>query len=102
MAVNPAGAVAAYSNTARVLPTPAAGIGPSLEPTFTHLVENAAQEAVAVGKGAESQAVQQLNGKGELADLVTAVSNAEVTLQSVVAVRDRVVSAYQDILKMPI
>jgi flagellar hook-basal body complex protein FliE len=34
--------------------------------------------------------------------VVTAVSNAEVTLQTVVAVRDRVVAAYLDILKMPI
>ncbi len=34
--------------------------------------------------------------------LVTAVTNAEMALESVVAVRDRVVQAYQDILRMPI
>jgi flagellar hook-basal body complex protein FliE len=33
---------------------------------------------------------------------VTAVSAAEVTMQAVVAVRDRVVQAYQEILRMPI
>jgi len=34
--------------------------------------------------------------------VVTAVTNAEVTLQTVVAVRDKVISAYQDILRMPV
>jgi flagellar hook-basal body complex protein FliE len=34
--------------------------------------------------------------------VVTAVTNAELTLETVVAVRDRVVQAYQDILRMPI
>ena len=46
--------------------------------------------------------IQALAGKADLADVVTAVSNAELTLQTVVAVRDRVVAAYLDILKMPI
>jgi flagellar hook-basal body complex protein FliE len=35
-------------------------------------------------------------------DVVTAVSNAEMTLQTVVAVRDRVLNAYQEIMRMPI
>ncbi len=35
-------------------------------------------------------------------DVVQAVSNAELTLQTVVAVRDRVVNAYQEIMRMPI
>ena len=40
--------------------------------------------------------------QAELADVITAVSNAEVTLQTVVAIRDRVIQAYQDIMRMPI
>jgi flagellar hook-basal body complex protein FliE len=35
-------------------------------------------------------------------DVVTAVTNAEVALDTVVAVRDRVISAYQEIMRMPI
>ncbi|MEM6903398.1 MAG: flagellar hook-basal body complex protein FliE, partial [Pseudomonadota bacterium] len=34
-------------------------------------------------------------------DVVMAVNNAEITLQSVVSIRDRVISAYQEILRMP-
>lgn len=53
-------------------------------------------------KASESAAVNALQGNGELVDVVTAVTNAEVTLQTVVAIRDRVISAYQDIIRMPI
>ena len=31
-----------------------------------------------------------------------AVTNAEITLQTVVSIRDRVIQAYQEILRMPI
>jgi flagellar hook-basal body complex protein FliE len=40
--------------------------------------------------------------EAELTDVVTAVSNAELTLQTVVTIRDRVIQAYQDIIRMPI
>jgi len=33
---------------------------------------------------------------------VTAVANAEHTLETVIAVRDKVLTAYQEILRMPI
>ncbi|BDX00182.1 flagellar hook-basal body complex protein FliE [Maricaulis maris] len=41
-------------------------------------------------------------GEAELIDVVTAVSAAEISLETVVAVRDEVVKAYQEILRMPI
>jgi flagellar hook-basal body complex protein FliE len=41
-------------------------------------------------------------GEAELLDVVTAVSAAEISLETVVAVRDEVVRAYQEILRMPI
>jgi flagellar hook-basal body complex protein FliE len=33
---------------------------------------------------------------------VMSVSNAEVMLQTVTAIRDKVISAYQDIIRMPV
>jgi len=41
-------------------------------------------------------------GTGNLTDVVSAVAKAELTLQTTVAIRDRVVQAYQDIMRMPI
>lgn len=46
--------------------------------------------------------IEALNGKGSLVDVVTSVQNAEMVLDTVVAVRDKVIAAYQDIIKMPI
>ena len=46
--------------------------------------------------------IEALSGGGNLTEVVTALSRAELTLQSATAIRDRVVQAYQDIIKMPI
>jgi flagellar hook-basal body complex protein FliE len=37
-----------------------------------------------------------------MSNVVTAVAEAEAALQTVVAVRDRVIEAYKDIMRMPI
>ena len=54
------------------------------------------------GKSYEKQTLMAAAGKANITDVVTAVSSAEVTLQAVTAVRDRVISAYQVIMRMPI
>jgi flagellar hook-basal body complex protein FliE len=41
-------------------------------------------------------------GQGGVTEAVLAISRAELTLQTAVAVRDRVVAAYQDVMRMPI
>ena len=51
---------------------------------------------------ADGQAAQAIAGGGNLTDVVTALSRAELTLQTATAVRDRMLQAYQDIIKMPI
>lgn len=99
--INPANAIAAYSNTARAA-VPTSELKPQTGQTFANLLESASEQALQTVQGSEKASIQAMAGKADLADVVTAVSNAEVTLQTVVAVRDRVVAAYLDILKMPI
>jgi flagellar hook-basal body complex protein FliE len=53
-------------------------------------------------KGAESTSMGALQGKGDILDVIHAVQNAEMTLNTIVTVRDKVVGAYQEILRMPI
>src|SRR5437899_1784253 len=50
----------------------------------------------------EAASLNAVTGKADMSEVVTAVTNAEVALQTVTAVRDRVIQAYQDILRMPI
>ncbi len=69
---------------------------------FTDLLKDNLTEAVSAGKNSEQMSILALQGKADLRDVVNAVANAETALQTVVAVRDKVLSAYQEILKMTI
>ncbi|MND08593.1 flagellar hook-basal body protein FliE [compost metagenome] len=59
-------------------------------------------DSIDANRKAEALTEKAVVGQAELMDVVTAVSNAEMTLQTVVAVRDRVLNAYQEIMRMPI
>jgi flagellar hook-basal body complex protein FliE len=69
---------------------------------FSALLNRALEGVVATGKQADAQAAQAISGHGDLTSVVTAVSRAQLALQTTVAVRDRMIQAYQDIIKMPI
>ena len=71
-------------------------------PSFRELVGGALESARDVNYKSEAVSTQALAGKADITDLVAAVANAETALSTVVAVRDRVISAYQDIIRMPI
>ena len=69
---------------------------------FGATMQNLLQDALQTGHAAEAQSLAAAQGGGNITDVVTAVSKAELALQTTVAVRDRVVQAYQDIMRMPI
>lgn len=71
-------------------------------PSFTELVSEGLDDARKTGYGSEIVSTKALVNKAELTDLVNSVTNAELTLNTVVAIRDKVINAYQDILRMPI
>lgn len=89
-------------DAARAYRTVDAGGVPSAGDGFGGMVAQALQNAVQTGHAAETQATQALTGQADLTQVVQAVSRAELTLQTATAIRDRVVQAYQDIMKMPI
>jgi flagellar hook-basal body complex protein FliE len=69
---------------------------------FGALVDQAINSVVDAGKKSENIAVAHTQGKADLVDVVTAVAETELTMRTLVSVRDRVVSAYQEIMRMPI
>lgn len=69
---------------------------------FTDVLKQVTKDAVATTREAEKQSLAAAEGKADLNQVVNAVTAAEVTVQTVTAVRDRVISAYQEILRMPI
>ena len=98
LTVTPSGAASAY---ARVQGGGQAAGGPST-PGFGDMLTKALGSVVDAGHQADAQSMQAISGGGNLTDVVTAVSRAELALQSAVAIRDRVVQAYQDVMRMPI
>ncbi|MDB5446565.1 MAG: fliE [Phenylobacterium sp.] len=69
---------------------------------FADILKSAMTDAVKASRTAETQMTAQVQGKAELVDVVTAISAAETSLETVMAVRDQVISAYQEIMRMPI
>ncbi|MBV8913141.1 MAG: flagellar hook-basal body complex protein FliE [Acetobacteraceae bacterium] len=57
---------------------------------------------VSAGHEADAQSVRAIAGEGNLTEVATAVTRAELALQTAVSVRDKVVQAYQDVMRMPI
>ncbi len=101
---NVANAAAAYAvrQVTSGKPNQAAEPAASTQGNFAQLVKSAVGDAVSSSQQSEAVSLQALVDPGDIGSVVTAVTNAEVTLQTVVAVRDKVVQAYQDILRMPI
>ena len=76
--------------------------GKTQGPDFGHMVSQAVSQAVGDSRNAEAQMTSQVQGKANIVDVVNQVNAAELTLDTVVAVRDKVVAAYQSIMNMPI
>lgn len=70
--------------------------------SFADMLGEAAAAAKDEGLKAEKLGAAALLGKADYTQVITAVANADVALQTVVTVRDKIIGAYQDILKMPI
>lgn len=105
MAILPAAAAAAYKSVAQMGSSTAAA-GSSLAETgaggFGQFLSDALKDSITTMKQGEKIAGAGLAGKADIVDVVNAVNQAEITLDTVVAVRDKVVAAYQSIMNMPI
>jgi flagellar hook-basal body complex protein FliE len=106
MVVSVVAANAAYQAAARVAggASEAAAAGATQLPggSFSDALASALKNATSTLHAGETAAAQGAAGVGDVVQVVNAVTAAELTLQTVVAIRDRVISAYQDIMKMPI
>ena len=106
---SPLAAASAYANIARLVTDP------------THALANAAgrrrrqgrhrlcrhaqardRRVTEAGRKSDAQTQAMVNGKSNMVDVVTAVAETEVAVDAVVAVRDKVIAAYEEIMKMPI
>jgi flagellar hook-basal body complex protein FliE len=69
---------------------------------FASMLADSVQSVVDTGKASDRQALDMVDGKANVVDVVTAISQTEIAIESMVTVRDRVISAYEEIMRMPI
>jgi flagellar hook-basal body complex protein FliE len=105
MAITPANfASAAYNAVSRTPAIRPAAAAPEAAGAgnFAGMVRESAANTVNSLRDAERASVQAVTGQADVGQVVTAIANAETSLQAAIAVRDRVIQAYQDIMRMPI
>jgi len=107
----PSVAANAYANVAR-LGNPAAGLGntgaaagvagAADASSFGALLKDALGQVTEAGHRSDAQTRAMVAGKADMVDVVTAVSETEAAVETMVAVRNKVIEAYQSIMSMPI
>jgi len=102
----PAAAANAYAALARIADRTASGApdagAPETEANFGSILKDVMQAVTEAGRRSDAQAQAVALGKANMIDVVTAVAESETAIQALVSVRDKVIAAYEDILKMPI
>lgn len=100
--MNVADALAAYRNGGGISGKPSSVTETAGGESFADSLKKFATDAIDGVKGGEKAALDGISGKADLASVVTAISNAEMMLQTVVTIRDKVIGAYQEITKTQI
>ena len=113
---SPTVAANAYASLARVLDSSGAGksgtglagvldAGASKDgggPSFGAVLKDAIGSVMEAGRKSDAQTVAMASGKANVMDVVTAVADTDVAVSTLVSVRDKVIQAYEDIMKMTI
>jgi flagellar hook-basal body complex protein FliE len=100
---SPTVAANAYANLAKIIERPDAGKGSETGgPSFSALLKDAIGSVAEAGKKSDAQSMAMASGKANVMDVVTAVAETDVAVSTLVSVRDRVIQAYEDIMRMPI
>jgi flagellar hook-basal body complex protein FliE len=100
-------AINAYTNTSRfkIDPqgvnnnTPANQVGMD---RFTNAIKDTVTQTAQPLRHAEEMVAKSLMKQADISDVVSATTQAELMLQTIVNIRDRLVNAHQEILRMPI
>ena len=100
---SPTIAANAYASLARMMEN-SGGAKPSdaSGPSFGALLKDAVGSVLETGRKSDAQTVAMASGKANVMDVVTAVAETDVAVSTLVSVRDKVISAYEDIMKMAI
>jgi flagellar hook-basal body complex protein FliE len=100
--VAPLIAVKAYTAAQGMGAAGAGAAGAATAPDFGQMVNQAMNQVVSSTRTAESQMTAQVQGKASLVDVVTSISQAQTSLNAMIAVRNQMIQSYQQIMNMQI
>ena len=69
---------------------------------FGAVLKDAIGAITETGRKSDAQSQAMAAGKANIVDVVTAVAETEVAIDALVSVRDKVIQAYEEIMRMPI
>ena len=69
---------------------------------FSSFMKDAAENSIETLKSGEAMGMKGITGNADLNDVVSAINSAESTLQLVTTIRDKMIQAYQEVMRMPI
>ncbi len=96
LVVTPSAAASAYQRAGQIDTSGNSGA------SFGSTLSNMLQGAVDTGNAADQSATSAVANGGDLTQVVTALSKAQLALQEVTTIRDKVVQAYQQVMQMAI
>jgi flagellar hook-basal body complex protein FliE len=99
MAINVGDVLNAYRSTLKQAEDGTGGPQGVSKSAFSGILDNIMDQTMGSLKNAEKVSMQAVQGKAGINEIVSAVSSAEVALQTVVAIRDRFVGAYQELMR---
>ena len=102
MIVSSLSPLADIPSLSRSIPTKSAAAQAAGTPDFASVLSDMASQTVSTVKTGEDMAIKGIQGQASTQEVVQAVMKAQTSLQTALAIRDKAVSAYQDITRMPI
>ncbi|MEM7566792.1 MAG: flagellar hook-basal body complex protein FliE [Pseudomonadota bacterium] len=101
-AASAASSYAGVSGIAQSIQGAANGIKSDALSGFGGMVKEAIRDTIDTGKASETKTSELLTGQADVVDVVTAVAETEIAFETMVTLRDKVIAAYEEIMRMPV
>ncbi len=105
MPLDKTSAISAYNNIANLIGNTSKvedSNSSSGDSGFIDMVGKFLNNSVNEIKGGEKAVISSIKNEITTEDLVSAINDAELSLRTMVAIRDRIISVYNEIIRMPI
>lgn len=99
MVVNVGQVLNSYRTTMKNVESGTPGVNKVGGEGFDDILKGVLEGTVDSLQNAEKVSMAAVQGKANINEVITAVSSAEVALQTVVTIRDKIIAAYQELMR---